>query len=249
MNELEQALSTVPPEQADEYRLLVETFAPEPLDDELESYVDETDTGLVCLRHPLVYSIPYAEHLNRILNQQLRYKQQALKRALAHRDWHTVIFLHERPWRLDALLQIQGRMGPRQYWETVESVWTDSENIADNEEEWRIALASPYSCRWAIMDKTERRTLKALPDLVPVYRGARFPDAARDGLSWTTLPDTAHWFAHRWGREGDEPTVAEGYVERPKIIACFDGRGEHEVVALPEDVTISRLIPAQRVER
>jgi len=43
--------------------------------------------------------------------------------------------------------------------------------------------------------------------------------------------------------EEPEPTVAEGTVSRDAIIAYLAELGEHEVVALPEDVTIVHTAP------
>jgi hypothetical protein len=112
----------------------------EPLDPELQPWVEDGPIGPM-LKHPLVYQIGI---INGWANRSLRYKQEALTRATEERDWHTVVFLHERPWRADALyklVQVYGDALPDQtYWELVGSVWTDSENIWQNEMIWEDLL-------------------------------------------------------------------------------------------------------------
>lgn len=51
------------------------------------------------LRHPLVYSIPYMEVENALLNRRLKDKREHVAKAIRERKWGTVIMLHERPYR------------------------------------------------------------------------------------------------------------------------------------------------------
>lgn len=73
-----------------------------------------------------------------------------------------------------------------------------------------------------------------LPDPVTLYRGA-IP-SRRDGMSWTTDPERAKWFARRfdgtWNQKGE---VYEITIPLEFCLARFtEGRGEDEVVV---DVT------------
>jgi hypothetical protein len=49
--------------------------------------------------------------------------------ARASGDWCTYIWLHERPYRVEALQDIAFNLRGREYWEMVSHVWSDSENI------------------------------------------------------------------------------------------------------------------------
>ena len=91
--------------------------------------------------------------------------------------------------------------------------------------------------RDALMNADERAQLQRLPDTVRIYRGFSRPDG-QTGMSWTTDEPRARWFARRLTRDGDEPRLAVGDVDRCRIIAYFARRGEREVLALPEHVRV-----------
>ena len=74
----------------------------EELDPELEPWVDPDGPLGPMLKHPLVYSILHTPGLNALVNAQLKAKTAAVRRARAEREWSRYIYLHERPYRLDA---------------------------------------------------------------------------------------------------------------------------------------------------
>jgi hypothetical protein len=164
------------------------------------------------------------------LNEQYSYKRKALIVAASQKDWHTYVFLHERPYRLDALIHISETysLSNKKFWELVGSVWTDSENIYQNVKEWQEVWATGRPNHQAAMTKDERLALAALPDELTIYRGAR-EDLNEDGLSWTTDRARAEWFAKRFNREGDA-VVLEARVTKHDVLAYFTGRNESEVV-------------------
>jgi hypothetical protein len=74
----------------------------ERLDPELEEYlVDEGPRGL-CLRHPLVQQFDVSAERAALWNKIYKDKMHAVEQAIENGDWHGYVFLHERPWRLDA---------------------------------------------------------------------------------------------------------------------------------------------------
>lgn len=84
-----------------------------------------------------------------------------------------------------------------------------------------------------LMDEAEYAKFLALPDLVQVYRGVTSKNKKdlEKALSWTLDPEIAKWFAHRYGENGE---VWMGFVPKKHIYACFDGRGESEVIVDPK---------------
>lgn len=225
------------------------------LDPELEPWLEESGSLGTVLKHPLVFEIPYM--FPGRANEALVYKKDALEKAIAERDWFTYIGLHERPYRVDALLRLTGRapaslviagmlplkveLTDAEYWDLVGYVWTDSENIWQNLDEWETLWSSDRPGREQhVMDDEEREFLANLPDLVTAYRGAVL-ETNEDGMSYSLDFDRAAWFAKRFNRDND-PVVIEVTVPRDDILAYFDGRGEEEVV-LPlwdPDITIVR---------
>lgn len=207
----------------------------EPLHDDLAPYLfDQESLGKV-LKHPLVFSVPYMGpgHSNWVYEQ----KKEALEEALAEGKWHTYVFLHERPHRIEALVQIEQHLSDRDYWETVSSVWTDSENIFQCIEEWSEILGSKRKYRRYIMSPEERRALRQLPDTITIYRGCR-REMNEDGWSWTTGRAKAEWFAKRHPWSDGDPLVIEATVPKDHVVAYFSGRGESEVVAYSHAVDI-----------
>src|SRR5206468_336994 len=197
----------------------LQALAAEPLDPEFAEWMEDGPFG-PAIKHPLVYD--FTPQIGGLPNRQLRYKKKALARATEEKDWHTVVFLHERPWRADALINIVHEHGEEiadaDYWKLVGSVWIDSENIWQNTLEWDALLGSERGDREAIMaadDEDEAPDLamyRALPETVTVYRGAT-DGLNEEGLSWTTDRAKAVWFAKRFAgigaREG-EPVALTG---------------------------------------
>jgi hypothetical protein len=211
----------------------------EPLHPDLEPYFEESGPIGPSLRHPLVYEVFGVRP--GIVNQRYAAKKAALDEALEKGNWHKAVFLHERPYRIDALQMLRDDYGERisakAYWELVGSVWTDSENIWQNRPDWDSIFEEYDHSRMAeyIMDDDERAKLHALPDVVTIYRGA-ISDFNEDGLSWTLDKDRAAWFARRFvDSHGGDPVVLHGRVAKHGIMAYFDGRNEDEIVVWPED--------------
>jgi hypothetical protein len=211
----------------------------EPLLPELAHHLDESETFGTCLRHPLVYAVPYHPQWAWQCNDQYEAKTQAVQEAIAAGDWHTVIWLHERPWRLWAFQQIQRRLKHREYWELLGAIWVDSENIWQNLEEWREVLTSRRPGRRYMMSEDEREALAAMPEELTIHRGYSHPGGTRLGFSWTLSEDRADWFARRLARDGEVPVVLISKVGRADVIAYFTGRGEEEIVVDPRSLRLA----------
>lgn len=99
----------------------------ERLDPELEEYlVDEGPRGL-CLRHPLVQQFDVSAERAALWNKIYKDKMRAVEQAIENGDWHGYVFLRERPWRLDAFVEIQQRLEDGGYWTLLSEIWLDSE--------------------------------------------------------------------------------------------------------------------------
>lgn len=216
------------------------------LDPELAAYLEEESLlGFPTIRHPLVYSVPHFS--NALANRQLAAKKEMVARARRQRDWSQYLYLHERPYRLDAFAAICYRLGDQKYWELLGSIWTDTENMYQNEQLWRDCLTAERRYRSRLMSVDERKALAHDIDKTDntIYRGFSVP-GREAGLSWTTNSVVAKSFARRAGLGKGEPRyLATGKVARKDIIAFFDGRSEYEVVVLPENV---RDIAIEKIE-
>lgn len=235
-----------------EQKMLDQAKNPDPLDPELEEYLED-DGDMVMIRHPLVYSIMHAPVMNWQVNKQLHAKKEMLADLRDEKNWFIYVMLaYERPWRLHALKEIEDELSDEQYWKLLADVWIDSENIWQHLDEWRERLTEDRENRHAMMDDDDKQCFDMLPDEFAVYRGIqeRDDEVNEDGLSWTTDKVRGKWFAKRWLSVGDTCWLAQGVVSKKDVIAHFNGRGESEIVILPEDVrdvTITEIVVEEKV--
>jgi hypothetical protein len=218
---------------------LQDMFAPEELHADLVPYLSQGRLGQG-LFHPLVHDPMYSEIKNKLTNRMYLQKTAAIQRAVEEGKWSSYIFLHERPYRLDALEKVLYEHNvddPETVWSLIGSVWVDSENIHQNFDTWcdiwmiNVDLRPDY-----VMDDDERAAFAALPEMIDIFRGVSHKDAL-EGLSWTTSREKAEWFAHRASRiQGGRPILASAKVHKTDVLAHFLGRNELEIVVMPEDL-------------
>lgn len=208
----------------------------EPLDPELRAHLQQTSIGPM-IRHPLLYSLFHHDALNRHTNACFRHKLAELAEAEERRAYDKAVWLHERPYRADALARYAGldgraRMTDRDYWELVAAVWVDSENIREQPRLWDRLLHDPRGSRDHLMDDDERAALASLPDMFTIWQG--HTTERDDGWSWTTEESTAIWFAQRFANlERSRPALSRSTVSRDKVAAYLLRRGEHEILVDP----------------
>jgi len=209
-----------------------------PLHPDLVPHVCENSLGAM-IHHKLIISIMHHERLNKTVNAQYEFKKAKVDAAKAEKDWSLYVFLHERPYRLDAFSEISGQWNdPASFWQLVGSIWQDSENIYQNRGQWLKLWSSTIPNRSSVMDEEDQEALAALPETFKVYRGVSRAKAAQ-GLSWTLDYDKAVWFSKRAMRVVDsagKPVVVEGAVQKSDVLAHFTGRNEDEIVILPQHV-------------
>lgn len=206
--------------------------APEELDAELQDHIFDGRLGKM-VHHPLVIQVFYREHMNPMLNQMLRQKQKLVNEYMKERNYEGYVFLHERPYRLEALLEIVTYLKPEDYWNVIKSVYVDTENAYEFHDEWVSLMTSDIP----VPDDMKLKSLNT--EVTKVYRGF-VHSTSKMGISWTTDYDKAVWFARRFARvdSGDKPQVVTGVVHNTNILMCIDQRGESEVVVLPDNVNV-----------
>jgi len=193
------------------------------LHDDLKPYVEEGSFGLM-LRHPLVYQVPLG--ITGYANLYYEQKLKDVQSALDGKKYQSYVWLHERPYRLDAFSKIQHLLDDKEYWKLLGEIWVDTENAWANLAEWKKYFRSDRPYRNYLMDWDEQLAHQSLGDTVTVYRGCQ-KGINEDGISWTLKRDKAEWFATRFGNEGK---VLEMSISKEKIVAVFTGRNEFEAV-------------------
>lgn len=210
---------------SDKYLKLLST--PAELHPELkERLIVRKDLGMPGIYHPLYYSIPHAPELNHLANLQFEMKKKALAEYKQKKKWSSYIFIYERPYRIQAFMEIMSELDDQKYWTLLGEVWADSENIWQNLEAWTELLSSRRAGREHFMDEQEREAFAKLPEKLVVYRGYEH-GKNRVGLSWTLSAEKAAWFSKRYNRNGKVRTRT---IKKSDVFAYLTGRGEDEIV-------------------
>jgi hypothetical protein len=153
--------------------------------------------------------------------------------AKAAGDWSKYVILHERPYRIDALLTaIDSGLSdePSYYWEMVGNVWRGSENIYENLDPWQRLWGSRIEGRHACMSVDDQSIFNSLPEQFEVWRGASYKTGI-NGLSWTLNENKAAWYARRFRSRPNVPIVAKGTVLKRDVLAYFGERHKSEIIS------------------
>ena len=203
---------------------------------ELAAHIEPFGANAKMLRHPLVVAVPYhgidfeIEHLNALLER----KKLMLMKSKEERDHHTTVFLHERPFRLQAFLNIHSQLNAQEYYRLLSAVWIDGEGQYINHGVWAHLLRFRPSESRHFMEDDEVEAHLKLPETLKVYRGTKLPDEYPRGISWTTDRKKAIWFANRFRRKDQPAYLYTLKVQRNDVFAYLTRRGESECLIMPQ---------------
>lgn len=208
---------------------LREMYQEAELNPELKPYYI-VQNGIPMIKHPLVFSIFHTDIQNYIINKQFEWKKKEVKEALRKGKWGSFIFLHERPYRLEAFASIAHKIkDSKVYWDILGDIWVDSENIWQNKDVWKYFLENgPERNKEYFMSMEDREVFKSLPDKITVYRGYQ-PRKNKGGFSYTLSKEKAEWFAKRFGKDGK---VITREVNKKDVFAYKNSRNEQEIIIL-----------------
>jgi len=219
------------PETAAQRELFELISKKEPLHPDLEPWLMDGPIGLM-LNSPLVQELTVDRERCARLNRSYEMKRAALREAREQKNWNSYIFIHERPYRLNALIDLVSEdvLTDQEYWHHVGDAFQDSENIWQNQATWLGLLNRKRPEKHFIMaEEEEREKLAGMPDVITVYRGIR-RGKNRHGLSWTLSMTKAMFFARRYDTE-KTGLILHGKVKRKHVHALLLGRNEFEIVA------------------
>ncbi|SIO47578.1 hypothetical protein SAMN05443247_05931 [Bradyrhizobium erythrophlei] len=194
----------------------------ETLDPDLEEYREGEQVW-----HPILYASICGHNGVASCNHLYRAKQLAVDKAFKGGDWIKYIFLHERPYRLDAFEFIEDGLGDAEYWKLLARIWRDSESIFANCEIWERLWNSDRTEKQEAMNNCDQDVFARLPAELTIYRGISGCQGAIGGLSWTLSREKALWFAMRRDREAHLITAT---AAKESVHAYLNTRNEQEVV-------------------
>jgi hypothetical protein len=216
------------PEESEQ--MLREMFSPMNLPRDLRGCVRSQPFGGSMFRHRFYVQVMYNKSFNRQIVKCIRYKEGLAKEYLLQKKFDEYVFLHERPYRLHALLEVFDKLKPATASCLVRSVWVDSEFPSVNIEIWNTLFRKIDVTK--AMSRPEKTLVRNLSDNVSVFRGVssktkRFVPERAVGLSWTLDKEKAKWFACRFG--GD-PHLLSATIPKESVRMVILSRGESEVI-------------------
>lgn len=154
-------------------------------------------------------------------------------------DVYSIIGLITRPYRMQFYKLIMDYLSPKDYAELASFIWTDCEFPSSQrvitKNQW-IKIFRTADKKY-LMSSQELEYIDKLPDEFPIYRGvctnasdANGLSGTWTGLSWTTNPQKAAWFAKRFNLKEQKVLKIE-HFKKTDVLAYFDSRGEDEIVA------------------
>jgi len=170
-------------------------------------------------------------------------RQAEFEKSCADGDFEGALFMIDKAYRAEYLLDLIERHGVSKLCPAIGSVWVDVENIHRDDEIWNDiwgAVIDGIGNTHEVMDEEDRAIFEALPDSLTIYRGFR-EDGGEYGWSWTLDKVKAEWFARR---SAGVPMVASATIPKRVALAYFGGRNEAEIVMHPDqyaNVTIEAL--------
>lgn len=222
----------------------------EPLHPDLVPHIEKGGVFGDMLRHPLVYDLFMG--LPGITNRTYLRKREMLAEAIEAEAWHEVVFLHERPYRLTALIQYctgweHDEAGPLwplvespEHWELAADVWVDSENIEQVIEDWRALFNNGEGGLWLgtpaerdQFDALERYPHETAGPCIKAWRGGTVGD-----WSWTTDLKVAQFFARRSGYP-----VRGAMIPVSDVFGYLTRRSEAELLVKFTDFRASLVYP------
>ena len=207
--------------------------------DAIKASVYSTDSGIKFSAHPLYQTIWTHQDQEvppgfsqvfgpRWLEKHIRHKLEILEQAREKEDWAQYVFIHERPYRVDALRQLVSvnLVNPHDLPKLILDVWIDTESPHQSYEDWDY-LFNAVTCDElnAVLVEEEITARDKLPAKITLYRGAdpQYPT----GYSFTLDEEKAYWFANRFGAEGK---VRGRVVPKDVTVGPLMGRGEDEMI-------------------
>jgi hypothetical protein len=188
------------------------------------------------LDHPLLRSLhPDPKWANEVY----KFKKRQIKEAIQHKDWHSYVFLYERPDRPKALktLTRRHRVALAHLWPLIGDVWSDTEFPMYHADFWHGIWSSACPHRKAVMSFEDRLKFNKLPKEIVIWRGVNDPEAI-PGFSWSLKPKIAAFFARRFSDATREPLLVQGVLKKQHVVAYFGDRNEEEIVTLPDRVCV-----------
>lgn len=214
-----------------------------PLHPDLVDHVAENG-GMKVVHHPLVIQPFYTPVLhNNWVNQMYMQKLEAVERARNEENWGRFVWLHERPYRVDALWDGPFSCGPVVHFPgLVLDVWSDTEFPHQSHGAW-LDIWGAFRETGGLVPRCEPdasvfRELQGRTETITVYRGVG-TNGDENGFSWALDKEVAMWFARRFSSNWKRGRVYTATIHPDDVLTYCNARSEQEVVVYPGVATVT----------
>ena len=133
--------------------------------------------------------------------------------------------------RMGVLLSARRHMQAQVFYKSLGMIWSISDDIAKHKYVlYRVFFHATRHQLDLMMGSKEIAALRALPEIIPIYRGC-YPNN-RSGLSWSTDKEIAAGFTlqDRYQQPGQTRLLLEARIKREHAVLMLD-RDEQEIIA------------------
>ena len=162
------------------------------------------------------------DHANNVYN----HKKEAVDEAIKEKNINSYLWLHERAYRVESIINALDdwwKPSKKEYWELINFLWTDTENVYENKDYWEQLLFLEFSDSHLMMNEEDFKFFDELPNTIKIYRGG----VDDKGYSWSLDKEKAEWFANRFNFDYE---VFEKTINKSDVIAYLNDRNEDEII-------------------
>lgn len=181
--------------------------------------------------HPFLDAVMYDGHEMLTLQNNADRMRKIIEAKIDEADLTRLLMLMKTPYHLLFAKLIKDCLSVDEFSELLAYVWVNSENPNQdaNVTIKEIVTMFKYCNPQKLMTDEDYKVYQNLPDKITIYRGIAVGRNPK-GISYTDDKDKADWFAHRFDTGNKKGYVISKQVNKNKILAYFNVRGEKELV-------------------
>lgn len=212
--------------------------------------VEETELSPICVMHPIFENgFVYIQTDKKIVN--ILENKENIHKAIKERenvindakDVFSVYFIIRKSYRLTFLKYIKDYLSEEDFSKLLADAWVSSEN-PNQDTNVTVATITKWfrkSDKRLLMTEEDYQVFLNLNPEIKIYRGVAVGRNPK-GLSWTMNYKKAEWFANRFNTLDKKGYIQEATIQKGKVLAYFNTRGEEEIVASVNDMNNVRIM-------
>jgi hypothetical protein len=144
--------------------------------------------------------------------------------------------------KFQAFLAIKPLLEGKLYWYALRETYDSSDDLYEYRADVKFAFESDEPKKEFLMNKSERRFLKGLPEKIRIYRGMTVTEKQSNdfGISWTLKKEEAEFFINDYQRNyatrHEKKCIHELAISKKDVVAFFNDREEFEIIYIHQSI-------------